>query len=176
MRLRELLREIVGADPYPFEWLDKNRCVFNTTKTSIGIFVDFFELEIASRTLEIANISFGTFHEVFITTEDLDTQLTNTGEPRTVFSTVAHACIANKEIVESDLLCLAASDEHRQRRSILYSLALAEIQSNTQKFKHHNRFKIETLNGSIISILSNHHFSDEEKDEIRDKLKIEKLI
>lgn len=176
MRLRELLSEIVGSTPYSFKWLDEERCVFQSGSVKIGIFAEYQTLTLSNRDFEIVNISFGTIDKKFTSPNNIDTELTNAGEPRTIFSTVAHACIANHQIISSDLLCLAASDQHRKRRSLLYSLALGEIQATTQKFKNRNAFKIETSNGTIISILSNHLFTNEEKEEIQKELKISKII
>ena len=176
MKLKEILTEIVGCKPLKFKWLDEERCVFNTNKAAFGIFVEYQTLSLSTIDLSLANVSFGTIDKKFLTVEDLNTSLTNLGEPRTVFSTVAHACLANKEVVNSNLLCLAASDKARIKRALLYSLALAEIQTNSIMFKNRNTIKVQTSNGTLISILSNHLFSEHEVEEIKNELKVSKIV
>lgn len=173
--MTQLIREIIGADPFDFAWLDEERAIIES-KPKIGIYVDYFELELKTRKVNLANISFGTFNEIFYNGDRLNTELTGVGQPRKVFSTIANAILSNKDIVNSDLICLAASDEHRQKRSVLYSLAIAEIQINNSDFKSRNNIRIKLENGTIVSLLSKTNFSEEEKEFLEKELKLEKIL
>ena len=91
-----------------------------------------------------------------------------------IFSTVAEACCNNKDIIKSDIICLAASDQVKNKRTLLYSVALGEIKIRIPEFHKANDIKITTENGTVLTLLSKVNFNKKEKDEIKDKLLISK--
>ena len=101
-----------------YKWIDSERAVFEFNEKKYGIFIDYQVLKL-NKSINIANISFGIIKGKFNTADDLDTSITNFGKPRTIFSTVAEACISNKEIINCDIICLAAADQSKNKRSLL---------------------------------------------------------
>lgn len=92
-------------------------------------------LDINNKKYNIANISFGIIkNENFKTENDLDTSITNFDKPRIILSTVAEACISNKKLISNHLISLAASDQVKEKRLNIYSLALAEIRNKVEEF------------------------------------------
>jgi hypothetical protein len=171
-----LLQEILGLTPQPYKWVSDNKCTFEFKDRKFGIYVEFQELNLSTKLkASVANISFGVLKgDSFNAEDDLDTSLTGFGSPRLIFSTVADACIKNAEIVKSDIICLAGSDESKDKRALLYSVALAEIRSRVKEFHKAKDITAKTSNGTILTLLSKIKFTDEEKEEIKDELLISK--
>lgn len=159
----------------PYKWLSKERCIFEFENKKFGIFVSYIPIELKNgREFTVANISFSVIQNEKFNEEDLNTQLTGIGKPRTVFSTVAEACIANKKILKTDVICLAGSDNLANKRSLLYSVALAEIRSKVKEFDDALDIKAKTSNGTLITMLSKIEFTHEEKEQLKDTLMISK--
>jgi hypothetical protein len=173
MKLSEI-KKLLNMVPAPYRWLDDERCVFACGETRYGIFATVMQLETTEHRYTIANISFGVIGPQFESENDLDTTLTGTGLQRTVFSTVADACINNKTIVGCDILCLGAADEVKDKRSLLYSLATSEIQQKVKQFSRANSLRVVTSNGTYIAILSKVQLSPEEQEFVMDKLNVVK--
>jgi hypothetical protein len=172
-----LLKEILDMVALPYKWIDEERAVFSLNDVKYGIFVDFQVLSLVYKTYNVANISFGIIkNKKFISAADLNTSITNAGKPLTVMSTVAEACIANKQIVDVDILCLAAADQAKEKRLNLYSVALSEIKSKVKSFTTSNIIYVKTENESRVMILSKVKFSEEDKEIITKQLKIDKFI
>ena len=158
----------------PYKWLDSERAIFEFQDKKYGIFIDYQVLNLSKSKVNVANISFGIIKRQFNKADDLDTSITNFGKPRTILSTVAEACISNKEIINCDIICLAASDQAKEKRLNIYSLALSEIRSKVKKFKLANDIDIKVPNGTILTLLSTYLFSEDDKKLIFDKLGISK--
>lgn len=167
--------EILGAKPLSFKWLDENRAVFTFNDQKFGIYADLMRLELNKNIYDICNISFGTFDKTFKTSDDLSTSLTRFKNPLTIFSTVAKACLSNKEIIECDHICLIGADEDKEKRSSLYSVAAHEIITQVESFNRHNLLFAYTSKGSLIVSISKQKLTPEEQQELGEKLKIGKL-
>lgn len=159
----------------PYEWIDKDKAIFTSDDKTYGIFVDYLELTVTGKINTIANISFGIIKGKFDNVNDLDTSITNVGKPRTILSTVSEACLANKEIINCDIISLAATDQAKEKRLNIYSLATSEIKSKIKAFNSTNTIYVKTKNNTLIIILSKIAFNEEEQLEISQKLKIDKL-
>lgn len=168
------IKKLLGMVPVPYKWLDGERCIFTCGETHYGIFATVMDIDTRVRECSIANISFGVIGDKFETEDDLDLSLTGTGMQRTVFSTVADACINNPTIIDCDILCLGAADEVKDKRALLYSLATSEIQQKIKQFDRANRLRVVTSNGTHIAILSKVQLSPEEQEFVMDKLKLVK--
>ena len=171
--MSNLLKEILDMVALPYKWLDLERATFKSDDKKYGIFIDYQVIQLKS-SINVANISFGIFSDQFVNSDDLDTSITNFGKPRTILSTVAEACISNKEIINCDIICLAAADQLKNKRNLLYSIALSEIRSKVKKFKLANDITVTTQNGTIITLLSNYLFSEDDKKIISIELGINK--
>lgn len=174
--MSNLLKEILGMLPLPYKWIDEELAVFSLDDKKYGIFVDYLDLALHKKTIDVANISFGIIkNDKFDNADDLDTSITNFGKPRIILSTVAEACIKNQKITNCDIICLAASDQAKEKRLNIYSLATSEIMSKVKSFNSANSIKVKTQNGTLIMILSKIEFNKEEQLEISQKLNIDKL-
>ena len=179
-----LLKELLDMEALPFKWIDTERCVFKFNDIKFGIYAEYQELDLGkiewegsdlgNKKIEIANISFGIFKTSFTNSSDLDTSITNFGKPRTILSTVAEACLGNQQIINSDIIALAASDQAKEKRFSIYQLALSEIRQKIKVFRNEN-FLIQTENGTKIVLLSKVILTDEEKEFVKEKLGIDKL-
>lgn len=172
--MSRLIKEILDMVALPYEWLDDERCVFEFNGKKFGIFAEYLELKLSPNVFDIVNILFGTYEKEFNENEDLNLDLTNFGKPRTILSTVSEACIANRKIINSDIICLAASDQVKNKRSIIYSLALSEIRTKVKEFNHANDIELKTDDGANIVLLSKVEFSNEEKEYISKELGLTK--
>ena len=164
--------------PLPFSWQDSEHAVFNFKESQYGILISYLSLEIldSSNAISVANIAFGVLKsDSFKTEDDLDLNLTGGNMQRTVFSTVASACLSNKNVVESDVIFLGSSDKVKDKRSLLYSLALSEIKNKEKRFADRNNIRVKTSNGTILNLLSSIEFNDEQQKEVADKLGLTKV-
>ncbi len=156
--------------PLPFEWLDKKRATFQFKDHGFGIFVDFLTLSL-DKSVDVANISFGRIEgSNFNNAGDLDTSLTNLGHIRTILSTVAAACISNKQVTSSDVICLASTDQAKDKRTLIYSVALSEIRSRVIAFSSAKDIKVLSPNGTKIILLSKIEFTEKDKLKIASEL------
>jgi len=171
----KLLLELLDMVPLPFKWLDNNRAVFTFEGRNFGIYVDFLSLVLKKKHASVVNVSFGIIKDKFVGADDLDTTLTNLGKIRTVLSTVAAACIANKEVALSDIVCIASADQAKDQRNIIYSIALSEIRAKVPAFSHAKQILVMSNNGTKIILLSKVEFTEADKLEISNILGINKL-
>lgn len=169
-----LLKELLDMIPLPYEWIDNIRCKFSLENKTYGIYLDDLELKLADRSLSVANISFGTFKESFKNSNDLDTSLTNNQQPRKILSTVASALSNNKTLYQYDILVLASSDQVKNKRLMLYSLAVQEIKNSNEKLKDCEIIELISSNGSKLIVLSKIKLDELEQKEILDNLGISK--
>jgi hypothetical protein len=169
-----LLRELLNMNPLPFEWLDNERATFSFNEQAYGIFVGYMGLTLDVTEHLLANISFGTLKGPFNGEEDLDTSLTNIGSPRRILATVAEACLANKDVVDADIICLAAGDQAKHKRVSIYSLALSEIRTKVPKFQASKDIRLTAANGAQVIVLSAVEFTKDEQSFIASELKLTK--
>jgi hypothetical protein len=170
------LDEILDSKPAPFKWLSDEICEFELDGQSYGIAIEFvyLVLETLPSQLNCANVSFGIVENGFSSADDLDTSLTGANRQFAVFNTVAQACIANNQVMSSDVIVLGGADEVADKRSALYSLLWSKLSSKLDKrYEDFNRFNIK-MNGHSLFIVSQHRFSDEEKEELATKLNFSK--
>jgi len=164
--------------PLPFRWQNSEHATFDFKESTYGILISYLTLEIVDshRPINVANIAFGVLKSnSFKTEDDLDLNLTGGNMQRTVFSTVAAACLSNKSVVDSDVICLGSSDKVKDKRSLLYSLALSEIKNKEKSFASRNDIRVKTSNGTILNLLSRIEFSAEQKEEVAEKLGLTKV-
>lgn len=166
------IKEILGMPPAPFKWLDSIRCIFSIDDQPYGIFVE--ELTVQHK-YSLVNISFGRISGKFIDQKNLDLTLSGAGNPRTVLSTVGAACIENHSVLNADIICLAATDEHSLRRSPLYSIAASEIRQAAPGFASSQMHMVKTATGSLLTLLIKRGIDQNSKDEIVATLNLTKL-
>lgn len=160
----------------PYKWIDSERAIFEYENYKYGIFIEYLQLRVNRVDYNVANISFGILKsDKFTIANDLDTSRTNFGKPRTVLSTVGEACVSNKEVLNCDIICLAAVDQIKEKRFNIYQLALIEITGKVKAFDNAKTFHVKSKNGSEIIILSKIKFTEEEQKEISEKLGIDKF-
>lgn len=169
------LKEILDMKALPFEWIDEDRCTFKFEDKLFGICIDYLNLELESskKKYSVSNVSFGIINEnksISFTSDDLNTEITNFGKPRTILSTVAEACLANKDLISSDVIALAAVDQVEEGRALIYSLATSEIRMKRKEFSSSNDIRLKNIEGKYFVLLSKIEFSDDEKQEVADKL------
>lgn len=172
--MSNLLKEILDMVALPFKWIDEERAIFRFNGLKFGIYVEYLEIELPTRLINVANISFGIIKNTFNSANDLDTTITNFGKPRTILSTVAEACLANNILISSDIISLAAADQAKDKRMILYSLAASEIKNKLKIFRG-NDIRIKTANETKAFLLSKINFSEEEQEIIKSKLNLDKI-
>lgn len=172
--MSNLLKEILDMSALPFKWIDNERAVFRFNDSKFGIYVEYLEIRLPTRLINVANISFGILKNNFNNANDLDTTLTNFGKPRTILSTVAEACLENNTLISSDIISLAAADQAKDKRMTLYSLAATEIKSKIKVFKG-NDILIKTANETKAFLLSRTSFSKEEQEIIKTELNLDKI-
>ncbi len=160
-------REMLDMQPLPFKWLDEERATFLMDEVEYGIHAEYLDLKISNNVYDVANISFGRIKDKkFTKAEDIDTSITNFGKPRTVLTTVSDACLANKEIINCDLICIAAADQAKEKRLNIYSITISEIRNKVKSFEKIKDIYVKTKTGTGIIILSKIEFSKEEQQEI----------
>lgn len=171
----KLLKEILDMAALPYNWLNNEKATFSFNGKTFGIVIYFLKLELASSSQKynVSNISFGVIPEEkkkTFTTADLNTEITDFGKPRTILSTVAEACLANKELISSDIIALAAADQVKEGRALIYSLAISEIRNNHTGFSNAKDIRLKNSEGKYFVLLSKVDFSEEEKQEVANKL------
>ena len=170
-----LLKEILDMVALPFVWHSDEKATFSFDGKIFGIFVDFLNLELQSSDTKysVSNVSFGLIPEEkkkTFTSSDLNTEITNFGKPRTILSTVAEACLENKELLASDVIALAAADQAKEGRALIYSLAISEIRNKHTGFSNAKDIRLKNAEGKYLVLLSKVNFSEEEKQEIANNL------
>ena len=175
--MSNLIKEILDMVALPYKWIDKHKALFEYDDKKYGIYVDYFHLKLSTmKTADVANISFGIIkNDNFSVSNDLDTSITNFGKPRTILSTVAEACLSNKDVVNCDIISLASADQIKEKRTLVYSLALAEIRNKVKEFSVAKDLNIKSKNGTVITLLSKIEFTEEEQKEITKELEIDKF-
>jgi hypothetical protein len=173
MKLRDILEAIIDHPKLSFKWIDDQRCTFEFNERIFGIYIDYQTL---FEKYSVANVSFGVLKQKsrFFSDEEIDTKLTGDGKPKLIFSTVAHACLANKNLTGCDMIALAGADEKKEKRVILYDVLIWEIQTRFSEFKSRNIFYIKTPFG-IATILSKFMLTPDEQKLVQDELKISKI-
>lgn len=171
----KLLKEILDMVALPYEWSSDERATFEFNEKTFGIYVEFasLELESSSKRYNVANISFGIIQpqrKLTFLPKDLDTEITNFGKPRTILSTVAEACLSNNELMSSDIIALAAADQAKEGRALVYSLAISEIRNKHTGFSNAKDIRLTNADGKYFILLSKIAFNEEEKQEVVDKL------
>lgn len=170
------LKEILNMTALPFNWLDDKRCQFTIQNKQIGIFIEFVDINLTTRHVSCANVVFGEIiNDKFEDETSLSLTLTGLGKPRTVFSTVAEACIANINIINSDIICIASTDDVKETRNLLYSLMFSEIKEKIIKFKNAKIINMMSETGNYLVLLTNLDFSREEITLINSQLGLKKL-
>jgi hypothetical protein len=173
--MSNLLKEILDMVALPFKWIDNERAIFRFNDAKFGIHAEYQTLKLSTRQISIVNISFGKIKSKnFQGADDLDTSLTNFGKPRTFLSTVAEACLANNEILDCDIISLAAADQVKNKRILLYSLAGSEIKNKRPEFRGKD-INIKAPNGTIAFLLSKIEFTPEEQELIKQELNFDKV-
>jgi hypothetical protein len=168
------LKEILDMKALPFDWINENQAIFKLGSQRYGIFVEYLELQLVKRKIDIANISFGRIGDQFKEVSDLDTSLTKLGKPRTIMSTVAEACLSNNELTNCDVIALAAADQASAARIMIYSLATAEIKLKRPEYRKKD-IELKTETGSRIILLAKTEFTALEVKQISQKLKLDKI-
>ena len=168
-----LLKEILDMVALPFKWIDDERAMFSFDDRLFGIFVEYMILGLPNREVTVANVSFGRVRNLKFGVNDIDTSLTNFGKPRTILSTVAEACLANHDLMKSEIISLAAADQAKNKRELVYSLAVSEIRSKVRAFR--NDFTVTGKSGSRVMILAQIALTDDEKNIIKDELGLNKV-
>ena len=161
-----LLKEIVGVDPLPYEWLTNTIGQFTFNNRLFGIVIEVVPVDLITRKIQVANIAFGLVHDTSqsISAANIDRSPTGFGNPLTVYSTVASACINNISLRSYDVLMLGATDAVRDKRANHYLRAVTETAWAIPEFKDTIRLKAQ--NGNIAVVLSKTEFTDEEKQTI----------
>jgi hypothetical protein len=158
----------------PYNWISSERCVFALDDKQFGIYIEYQELTLQDRDLEVANITFGLIKSYNFDHSSINTELTNFGKPRTILSTVAEACLANFDLMKCDVIALAAADQAKDQRIFVYSLAMAEIKQKKPEFRKKD-IQVRTKNGSRLILMSKIEFTKVEQDYIIQQLDLEKL-
>lgn len=163
-----ILREILGLHPFEFKWVENGiRAVFNDGIQNLGVLIDDLSLDLESRSLSVVNVSFGVIKgETFQDEDDLNTTLTASHSARKVFSTVAAICKESSILQNANIICLGGGDEHKDRRSVLYSIAWNEINHSIPKFKGIKPVKLKTDSDSILLIMSSVELSKDETEKV----------
>lgn len=173
MKLTEI-KKLLGLAPAEFSWLDDSRCVFTIKGADYGISVEYLELQLQTRQLTAANISFGTIERQFDSAEDVQQQLTGRNSfQRTIFSTVAEAVLQNTSVMECDILVLGSSDAFKDQRDMLYTMAASEL-AQRGSFPGRKLWRATTANGTKLILLSRVQLSDDEQRQILQKLHLNK--
>lgn len=164
------LNEILDMVPLPFKWIDDRTCRFTYENLNFVVCLEILEYKFlnSGTTVACANVSYGTVDSITgsISPDDLNKNLVNLGKPRTIISTVAKACLSNGELVNCDVIMLAASDQHASKRSLIYNLAASEIRKMLPKFKIYHVAK----NNTKLVILAKSDFTDEQLSELAEVL------
>jgi hypothetical protein len=171
--MSNLLKEILDMVALPYQWLDSERAIFKFEDISYGIIVEYLELKLPTRIIHVSNVSFGLIKEKLQTADDLDTSLTKFGKLRTILSTVAEACLANSDLMKCDVIALAAAEQAREKRSIVYSFAISEIKTKVKAFR--KDFTVKSKSGSLIMLLTKIDLTVEEQSYIKDQLGLNKV-
>lgn len=172
--LRELLalnEAVLNEKPLPFNWLDDRRCTFEHKGLKYGIIVTYHHLIAPPTNPTAAVIGFGvqtgpSFKDV----ADLDGGLTGKGWVKTILSTVADACLANKKVTSRVMIAAIAAD-HRKIR--LYKKSLDEIKVKLPEFRAFS-FDGPMENGNTLIVISRVAFSNPEKIKLAANVQLKK--
>lgn len=156
------LYEILNIEHLPYEWLTPTTGKFILNETVFGIVLEEMTLRLPSRDLSVVNITFGPVVDMSkpISERNIDRNLTNFGKPRTVMSTVANACVNNPQLKQNDIIIVAASDQVKEKRIGIYTLAISELATRLAEYKY--SYRATTREKSILVVDSKVELTDDE--------------
>ena len=165
-----LLREILNLNPLHYKWISPTIGSFEFNNHLFGIVIEESDMELPTRIVSVANISFGVVINTSlpISMTNLDRQPTNFGQPRTVIATVAEACINNPDLSKNDMFVVAASDQVKHKRIGIYALAIMDLTSKLPLYKY--SYRASTTSGSILVVTSKIQLSQDETNYIGTEL------
>lgn len=157
-----LINEILNVDPLPYRWITPTTGIFELDGVPFGIVLESYTLRLPARSVSVVNISFGVMRDVSVgvTPQNIDRTLTNFGKPRTVMATVAVACIDNPTVKQHDIIIVAASDQVKEKRIGVYTLAINELASKMPEYKF--SYRAHTPTGSILVVESHVELNQDE--------------
>lgn len=170
-----LLWEIIkNVKPLPFEWLDNEHARFNSGNFNYGLIFENKIIKLPEETLSVTNIVFGTLNtdNGLFSINDLNLGLTNSGNIRTIFGTLAAAVVANKP--KSNLIVIGAGDNVREKRSHLYSLVISDILSEFKEYS--DIYDVTDSNGNKLCVISNKKLSNKIQTDLSKLIGFDKLI
>jgi hypothetical protein len=114
--------------------------------------------------VSVVNISFGLVIDPDqpISSTNIDRTLTKFGNPRTILATVGNACVNNPHIQQYDIIIVAASDQVKEKRIGVYTLAISELSTHLKQYQY--SYRAHTPNNSILVVTSRIKLSQEEVD------------
>lgn len=160
-----LINEILNLQPQPYKWTSASTCEFSIGAIPFGIVLETYPIMLPTRrSISVVNISFGRVIDTSlpVSADNIDRTLTNFGQPRTVMATVASACVNNPTIRTHDMFIVAASDQVKQKRIGVYTLAISELTSQLTEYQH--SYTATTSNGSLLVVTSKIELTQEEID------------
>lgn len=148
------INEILNVDPLPYRWVTPTSGVFDLEGIPFGIVLESYNLQLPERAISVVNISFGVVRDTNagVTPHNIDRTLTNFEKPRTVMATVAAACTDNPTVKQHDIIIVAASDQVKQKRIGVYTLAISELASKMPEYKF--SYRAHTPTGAILVVES----------------------
>ena len=157
-----LINEILNVEPLPYRWITATTGVFDLEGIPFGIILESYNLQLPARAVGVVNISFGVLRDTNagVTAHNIDRTLTNFGKPRTVMATVATACIDSPTVKQHDIIIVAASDQVKQKRIGVYTLAISELASKMPEYKF--SYRAHTPTGSILVVESRVELTQDE--------------
>jgi hypothetical protein len=157
-----LLREILDLHPLPYKWLSPTVGSFEFNGKLFGIVLEEYQLTLQTREVSTVNISFGIVMDVTqpISSTNINRELTGFGQPRTIMTTVANACVDNPELLKNDILIVAASDQVKQKRIGVYTLAISELATRLRQYQY--SYRAHTPSGSILVVTSKVELTQDE--------------
>jgi glycerate kinase len=170
-----LLWEIIkNVTPLPFEWLDDTHARFNSGDFNYGLIFETKVIKLPGEILSVTNIVFGTLHtdNGLFSINDLNLSLTNSGNIRTIFGTLAAAVVANKP--KTNLVVIGAGDNVREKRSHLYSMVISDILSEFKEYS--DIYDVTDSNGNKLCVMANKKLSNKTQIELAKLIGLDKLI
>lgn len=157
-----LINEILNVEPLPHRWITPTSGVFDLEGTPFGIVLESYNLQLPERAIGVVNISFGIIRDtnLDVTPQNIDRTLTNFGKPRTVMATVAAACTNNPTVKQHDIIIVAASDQVKEKRIGVYTLAISELASKMPEYEF--SYRAHTPSGSILVVESRVELTQDE--------------
>lgn len=157
-----LLCEILNIEYLPVEWIQPDVGEFFVDDVKYGIIFENLNIRLPTRTVIVVNISFGNIidNNQPISSSNINRGIKHTGKPRTVLSTVGNACAHNSYIKNFDMIVVAASDQVKEKRIGIYTLALSELLTLLPEYQYD--YTAKTPNGSLLAIQSRVQLTQQE--------------